>query len=76
MKHCVALYAPQVSGGRAVIVGLNVLGERTTVEIDRDSIEIRQHKGIGNATPSPLMDRALATMIKKWQRAKREGLSA
>jgi hypothetical protein len=42
------------------------LDVRSTVEIDRKTIQVRQHKGPHNAAPHPLCERALAVLLRRW----------
>lgn len=74
MRHCVAQYAGYVRDGRSVIVSLAIrdghgLVHRSTVEIDRSTARVRQHKGPGNEAPSPLCQRALEVLSRRWQEA-------
>jgi hypothetical protein len=43
-----------------------VMFHRSTVEIDRKTIQVRQHKGPHNAAPHPLCERALAVLLRRW----------
>jgi hypothetical protein len=69
MKHCVASYAPYVKRGNALVVSLNVLGHRSTANIDRSTLEVKQHRGVENRTPPELCKRALTTLLKRAKRA-------
>jgi hypothetical protein len=69
LQHCVASYAPAVRSGRSVIVGLCVLGARSTAELDRRTANVRQHKGAGNAAPPALNQRALEVLVRRWRAA-------
>lgn len=69
LHHCVGVYAEAVRSGRSVIVGLCVLGQRSTVEIDPTTLAIRQHRGIGNGPPPALCERALVTLHRRWKAA-------
>jgi hypothetical protein len=67
MKHCVATYAGHVRERETVIVGLCVLGHRSTVELGRASANVRQHKGPGNSEPHELCKRALVVCARRWR---------
>lgn len=67
MCHCVATYAPYVKRGESVIVALAVCGARSTAEIDRQRVTVRQHKGPHNHSPDPLCQRALSICIRRWK---------
>ena len=76
MKHCVANYVPYVRQQRSVLVSLRVrdkLGmlHRSTVEINRQTLEVFQHRGIDNKEPHELNKRALTVMLRRWQAALR-----
>jgi hypothetical protein len=64
MGHCVATYAHAVQHDGCTIVGLCVLGQRSTVEI-RYGRAI-QHRGRANAEPPALCVRALAVCARRW----------
>lgn len=77
MRHCVAVYVPYVRAQKSVVVALRVperqadgrvVVHRSTVEIDRATIAVRQHKGAGNTAPPALCERALAVCVRRWQR--------
>ena len=75
MKHCVANYVPYVRQQRSVLVSLRVrdkLGmlHRSTVEINRQTLEVFQHRGIGNKNPHPLNERALEVCLRRWREAR------
>lgn len=70
LEHCVASYVPYVRRGESVIVGLCVLGHRSTVELDPRTVDVRQHKGPGNEAPHALCVRALEVMVRRWRAAK------
>jgi hypothetical protein len=71
MQHCVGTYAPLVARGDCVIVAIMIrAGGRTlrsTVELDPHTVEVRQHRGPGNAEPHPLCQRALRVLQRRWQ---------
>jgi hypothetical protein len=67
LRHCVASYAPYVARGTSVIIALDVCGHRSTVEIDRSSGQVLQHRGPENAEPHALCVRALETLKRKWR---------
>lgn len=69
LDHCVGQYAGYVRAGKSVIVSLRVLGHPSTVEIDRASVRVLQHRGPRNATPHALCDRALTVLVRRWRRA-------
>ncbi len=74
VRHCVSTYAGYVRQGESVIVSLLIrdgdgLVHRSTVELDRRTALVRQHKGPENETPSPLCQRALEVLSRRWQEA-------
>jgi hypothetical protein len=73
LAHCVATYADAVRSGRAVIVGLCVLGQRSTVEIDPERLEVHQHCGRANKEPPALCVRAIDVLMRRWRRAAGRG---
>jgi hypothetical protein len=64
LRHCVGGYSPYVADGRSVILGLDVCGHRSTVELS-PSGEVRQHRGPRNAEPHPLCRRALEVLVRR-----------
>jgi len=66
MDHCVAGYAGAVRDRASVIVGLCVLGQRSTVELAPDIISVRQHQGRSNSAPPALNVRALDVLLRRW----------
>lgn len=74
MRHCVAGYAPYVRDGRSVIVAMSVRGERSTVELDPRTLDVRQHLGPQNTPPHHLCERALRVLLSRW-RASAQGAS-
>jgi len=69
MKHCVAFYHKYVKRGDVVIVALNVLGNRSTVEVNRKTAAILQHRGYANGDPPELCERALKVLHRRWKAA-------
>jgi hypothetical protein len=69
MRHCVASYADAVKSRCSVIVGMLVMGERSTVELDRRTVEVRQHRGVANGTPSQRSVRVLNAYLRLWKKA-------
>ncbi len=69
LRHCVGTYAEAVRSGHSVIVGLCVLGQRSTVELDPRTLEVRQHRGLGNGAPPELCVLALAVCRRRWLEA-------
>lgn len=67
MDHCVAQYAGYVKSGQSVIVAINVLGQRSTVELDPETADVRQHRGRGNEVAPELCRRALAVLRRRWR---------
>jgi len=65
MDHCVAMYAGSVQQCSSTIVGLCVLGQRSTVELAPD-LSVRQHRGRGNAAPPAINVRALDVLLRRW----------
>jgi len=72
MRHCVGFYGPYVKEGRSVIVALNILGHRSTAEIERATMYVRQHMGPENKRPHPLNVKALAVYMRRWQSGLRQ----
>jgi len=76
MRHCVAVYVPYVRRERSVIVSIQVherrggvdVTHRSTVEIDREKIEVRQHKGRDNTEPPALCIAALEVCLQRWRK--------
>ena len=67
LRHCVASYADAVRARESVIVGLAVVGQRSTAEIDPRDRRVRQHRGPGNREPHPLCVAALAVLCRRWE---------
>jgi hypothetical protein len=69
MRHCVGTYASAVRQRRCHIVSicLRARGEvlRSTAEISVTGLTVLQHRGVGNATPHPLCQRALQRAIDR-----------
>jgi PcfJ-like protein len=40
---------------------------RSTAELDRKTLAVRQHKGPGNVVPHMLCQRALAVLLRRWR---------
>jgi hypothetical protein len=76
MDHCVASYVPAVKNKHVVIVALNVIGYRSTAEIDRQKVEVLQHKGKGNAAPPELCVRALKVLQIRWEAVRGRHINA
>ena len=70
MHHCVGTYAPHVQSERSVIasIAVRVGGEvfRSTVELDRKTREVLQHRAAHNAVVHPLCARALEVCLRRW----------
>ena len=74
-SHCVGGYADVVRSGRSVVVSIAILGadgtvERSTAEIDRATIAVRQHRAHSNKAPSAICERALEVLRRRWLAAK------
>jgi hypothetical protein len=79
MQHCVAGYAGYVKQGKSVIVRLEVperksqgyegptVWHRSTVELDRRTGRVIQHRGPQNRDPHPINVKALAVLLRRWQ---------
>jgi hypothetical protein len=75
MQHCVAGYAGYVKKGESVIVRLEVPERkegktethRSTVELDRRTGRILQHRGPRNRDPHPINVKALKVLMRRWQ---------
>lgn len=77
MQHCVATYAGYVKKGESVIVRLEVperkgrsgetVWHRSTVDLDRRTGQVRQHKGPQNREPHPINVKALNVLLRRWQ---------
>lgn len=68
MHHCVATYAGYVKQKKSVIIALNVCGHRSTADIDRSNITIRQHRGMENNEPHELCKKALNVLVRRWSK--------
>lgn len=76
MEHCVATYVGAVKEGESVIVRLEVpelkpgmkepVKHRSTVEIDRRTGRVKQHRTHQNKDPHPINKKALRVLLKKW----------
>jgi hypothetical protein len=77
MQHCVATYAGYVKKGESVIVRLEVperkgrhgetIWHRSTVDLDRRTGQVRQHKGPQNREPHPINVKALNVLLRRWR---------
>lgn len=56
--HCVGTYVHHVRSHASVIIALDVIGHRSTLEVSADGRTVRQHKGEGNSDPPALCQRA------------------
>jgi hypothetical protein len=77
LKHCVLTYIPKVRSGKSVVVALRVTDKdgvvhKSTVELDRATMHVLQHRGVKNAPPSKLSEKALDVCLKRWKQ-KKEG---
>jgi len=70
LDHCVGVYADSVRSGRSVLIGICVLGQRSTAELDPETLHVRQHRGYGNGEPPALCQRALEVCLRRWRAAK------
>jgi hypothetical protein len=66
LRHCVGGYIPYVERNEAVIIGLSVRGERSTLELSPDGRHVRQHHGVANGPPPALCQRAWAVLQRRW----------
>ncbi|MCL2450290.1 MAG: PcfJ domain-containing protein [Polyangiaceae bacterium] len=70
MRHCVGTYAPYVRRGSSVIVSICLRARdgvhRSTVEVDRSSGRVLQHRGVGNAAPPRYCAHALRVCRARW----------
>jgi hypothetical protein len=66
LRHCVAGYAPLVSGGHCVILAVRCHGQASTVELTRGG-QVQQHRGPGNADPNPWCVAALNRAMRAWR---------
>lgn len=68
LAHCVAGYVGAVQACRSVIVGLQAQdGSRSTVELDRATKTVYQHRGWRNGVPSAACERLLGAMLVAWR---------
>jgi hypothetical protein len=71
MQHCVGSYVPFVRSQRSVIVSICVRARggvyRSTVELDRRTAQIQQHKGYRNSEPHEFCRRALEVCMRRWK---------
>jgi len=65
MHHCVSQFIPAVREGRSVIISIDVLGHRSTVELSPDGSEVRQHFAEWNQAPHPLCARVLDRFLRR-----------
>jgi hypothetical protein len=65
MNHCVLGYIPMVRAGQSVIISIDVLGNRSTVELAPDGREVRQHFAEWNQAPHPLCVRVLDRFLRR-----------
>ena len=77
MEHCVLTHMPLVRKGEYVVVSLRVTDKhgvvhKSTVELDRATMHVIQHRGVKNAPPSKLSEKALQVCLKRWKQ-KKEG---
>jgi hypothetical protein len=70
MHHCVGSYAPYVRSRRSVIVSICVRTRdavyRSTAELERSTLRVRQHKGPRNGEPPEVCKRALDVCLRRW----------
>lgn len=64
MSHCVGSYVSAVESGQSVILALNVVGRRSTVELS-PSGRVLQHRGPHNSDPHPLCQRVLERFLRR-----------
>jgi len=69
MRHCVADYADKIRRGRSVILSIHVEGQRSTVELDRETLQVLQHKGVANSPPPPATWLVLEHYLPLWREA-------
>jgi hypothetical protein len=67
----VGSYAPYVRSQRSVIVSICVRARdsvyRSTAELDRRTLQVRQHKGCRNSEPHEFCRRALEVCLRRWK---------
>lgn len=70
MQHCVGgpHYLDAVRHGQSTIISFNIHGQRATAELSRDGSRVIQFKAPGNKTPSPVLQRALDVLMRKYWR--------
>jgi hypothetical protein len=71
MQHCVGSYSPYVRSQRSVIVSICVRARdgvyRSTAELDRRTLQVRQHKSYQNGEPHEFCRRALDVCLRRWR---------
>lgn len=65
LQHCVGSYTSAVEAQTVVILGLAVAGQRSTVEIDRRTGRVLQHRGSRNGEPAPVLERLLSKFLQR-----------
>jgi hypothetical protein len=68
MKHCVAVYSERVRRRECVILSIQVLDQRSTVELSPDGQSVYQHRGPLNLDPHPLCVAALEVCLRRWRK--------
>lgn len=74
MQHCVLTHSPGVRAKKRVIVALRVRDKegvvhKSTVELDRDTLAVIEHRGVANVEPSKISKDALKVCLKRWKAA-------
>jgi hypothetical protein len=74
LQHCVGSYSPYVRSQRSVIVSICVRARdgvyRSTAELDRKTLQVRQHGSYRNSEPHEICRRALDVCLRRWKEEK------
>jgi len=68
LKHCVGGYVDAVERGSSLIFGIDVIGHRSTLEIDRNG-RVLQHRGESNGYPHELNRRLVQMFLRRLESA-------
>jgi hypothetical protein len=69
MAHCVGLYVHKVASKSSIVVSLRSKECRSTVELNPQTLEVRQHVGEGNRPPHPHCVTILEKLHAMWAEA-------
>jgi hypothetical protein len=69
MAHCAGMYVGRVAHKHSIIVSIETNTCRSTVELDPQTLRVKQHVGFGNEPPHPDCEKVLEVHLDKWAKA-------